>query len=190
MISAVFLACYAFGNVSFSYLAQCIFSFPDLRHNGSGNMGASNTWRLGGGFPALMALLGDVAKGYGAIHLAFYIEPTLYALHVGALAVVLGHIYPAVFSFKGGKGVATSAGVFLALCWPLGLALATLWTATLALTRKPSAASLLTSFVAPWVFALALDKAAGLCVGLIACIVIFAHRENIARLVNNRESTL
>lgn len=171
---------YALGSVPFGLVLTSIAGAGDLRAIGSGNIGATNVLRTGRKGLAAATLLLDLAKGLAAVMLADIVWPGLgiYA----ALGAVIGHCYPVWLKFRGGKGVATLAGVCFGIAWPIGLAYAGLWIGVLALTRISSAGGMSAAVGAPLV-ALALGmpvEAAAL--AILAVLVLVKHRENIARL--------
>src|SRR6186713_2345559 len=125
------LACalggYLAGSIPFALLVSRIMSLPDPRTYGSGNIGATNVLRSGSRVAALATMIGDIAKGWVAVLVARYLQlaPEMVAL-VG-FAAFLGHVFPVWLGFKGGKGVATAAGVLTAFDWRLGLAVIVAW---------------------------------------------------------------
>jgi glycerol-3-phosphate acyltransferase PlsY len=171
---------YALGSVPFGLLLTRMAGKGDIRSVGSGNIGATNVLRTGSKWLAAATLLFDLAKGFLAVFLAWRWFPEAAAL--AALGAVLGHCFPVWLGFKGGKGVATTAGVCFGLWWPAGLAYAAVWLALLAATRVSSLAGMSAAVAAPiaamafghWEFVPVLAA--------IAAIVLFLHRENIARL--------
>ena len=136
------LAAYLLGSVPFAMISSKLFGLADPRTYGSGNPGATNVLRSGNKKAALFTLIGDALKGAVAIIVArqFGFSDTVIALV--ALAVFLGHLYPVFLKFKGGKGVATAAGVLLALDPVLGLAVAATWLLVAYVSRYSSLAAL------------------------------------------------
>ena len=188
-----FLIGYAVGSIAFGIVLTRLSGAGDLRAIGSGNIGATNVLRTGRKGLAAATLLLDLFKGAVAVWIAQYIAETYnigYALDAGlmaALGAFLGHLYPIWLKFNGGKGVATYAGIALALCWPAGLLFAGLWIGTLALVRISSLAGLLASLSAP-VAALYLGgPKIALILALCTVLIIWRHRENIARLISGNE---
>jgi glycerol-3-phosphate acyltransferase PlsY len=163
---------------------------PQLHRTGSGNVGASNVWRVGGALPALLTLVGDTAKGMAALWVAAYLEPSSPSLTVGGVAVLLGHIHPALFGFNGGKGVATAFGILLVISWPLALILLVFWGVIFAFSRTPSVASLITTTLAPLLYGYFGGSALALRIGLLSLLVVVSHRKNIMRIVKGDELTL
>lgn len=176
----VLVAAYLFGSVPFGLLLTRLFGAGDLRSIGSGNIGATNVLRTGRKGLAVATLLLDLAKGAAAVVLARTFFPGTEAL--AALAAVIGHCFPVWLRFNGGKGVATTMGVSLGLAWPIGLVYAVVWIGMLATTRISSLGGLSAVVAAP-LASLVLgytDYAAVL--ALLALLVIWLHRANIARL--------
>ena len=160
------------------------FGAGDLRQIGSGNIGATNVLRTGRKGLAAATLILDGAKGAVAVLLARHFAPELGdqgAMIAGATAMI-GHCYPVWLKFKGGKGVATLLGLSIALAWPIGLVFAVVWLGTVLLLRISSLGGMLGAAAAP-IAAIALGYPV-YAVGLagLAAIVLWRHRENIARL--------
>ena len=153
----------------------------------------TNVMRSGKKAAAILTLLGDGAKGWFAVFLAQQLAPVWGAGDMGvaaaALAVFIGHIFPVFFGFKGGKGVATAAGIMLALNVWLGLAVVATWLLTFALSRYSSLSALLAAVLAPLYAAIFL---APLYVGMLvvlAGLLIWRHRANIRKLLQGEESS-
>ncbi len=171
---------YLLGSVPFGLILTRLFDAGDLRQIGSGNIGATNVLRTGRKGLAASTLLLDGAKGFLAVWLAWRWWPEVAGL--AALGAVLGHCFPLWLGFKGGKGVATTLGVTLALGWQIGAAYAATWLVMLALTRISSLSGMTAAVAAPvaaWLLGRAelVPVLAG-----IAALVIVLHRANIARL--------
>ena len=181
------IAAYLLGSISFAIVVSRLFALPDPRSYGSGNPGATNVLRTGQKAAAALTLLGDGGKGWLAVWLAALYAPGTAA--VAALAVFLGHLYPAFHRFKGGKGAATAAGALLGLDWRLGLGTFATWLIMLAFFRYSSLAALVAAVFAV-VFAVLLHGpgALALCVFAIAALLVWRHRENIRRLFRGEES--
>ena len=191
----VAIVAYFLGSISFAVIVSRLFGLPDPRTYGSNNPGATNVLRSGNKLAAALTLLGDALKGWLAVALAAKAAPMLglgdEAIAIAALFVFLGHLFPAFYQFKGGKGVATALGVLLALDWRMGLGAAALWLIVFALTRTSSLAALIataaTPFVALYFHGPGLISAVIL---LIALLVIWRHKENIIRLISRREKQI
>ena len=187
------LAAYLLGAVPASYLAGKWTRGIDLRQHGSGNLGATNTFRVLGAKVAAPVMVFDILKGTFPV-LAFSqwdgSPDWRWELAYGAAAIV-GHVFSIYMGFKGGKGVATSAGVFLALA-PLAVGVGLLtWLIVIRTTRMVSAGSVSAALVVmalllmPFAHVPAEVKILG---SAICLFVIFAHRENIKRILNGTES--
>lgn len=177
-------AAYLLGSIPFGVVLTRMFGAGDLRRIGSGNIGATNVLRTGRKELAVATLLLDGAKGAVAVLLARHVLPELGqdgAMIAGAAAMI-GHCYPVWLRFRGGKGIATLLGVALALAWPIGLVFAAVWLGTVLLARISSLGGMAGAVAAP-VAALAFGYPT-YAVGLagLAVIVLWRHRENIARL--------
>jgi glycerol-3-phosphate acyltransferase PlsY len=188
---ALIFICYAIGSLSFAVLVSRACGLPDPRTYGSGNPGATNVMRTGKKTAAVLTLLGDGAKGWAAVFLAQHLAPSWGVSDAGiaacALATFLGHLFPMFFGFKGGKGVATTAGILLALNLWLGLAVLASWIVTFALTRISSLSALIAAILAPvyaWFF---LSKVYVAMVLVLALLLILRHRANIKNLVQGKE---
>ena len=184
---AIFLligAGYLLGSIPFGVILTRLFGAGDLRQIGSGNIGATNVLRTGRKGLAAGTLILDGAKGAIAVLLARHFFPGLGpdgAMIAGAAAMI-GHCYPVWLRFRGGKGVATLLGLSFALAWPIGLVFAAAWLGTVLLVRISSLGGMVGAMSAP-AAALALGYptyAIGL--AALAVIVLWRHRENIARL--------
>lgn len=176
---------YLLGAIPFGLLLTRLAGGGDLRAVGSGNIGATNVLRTGRKGLAAATLLLDGAKGAAAVLLAQYIHPDYGAL--GAAGAFFGHCYPVWIRFKGGKGVATYAGIALALLWPVGLVYAGVWLGVLAISRYSSLSGMMAAIAAPvaaaWWGAFEVTP---LFIGL-TFIVLWKHRENIMRLMSGTE---
>jgi acyl phosphate:glycerol-3-phosphate acyltransferase len=179
---------YLLGSIPCGLLLTRMAGLGDIRNIGSGNIGATNVLRTGNKTIALCTLLGDFAKGLAAVLLVHAIwpnEPALPAL--AALVAVLGHMFPVWLKFKGGKGMATTLGVLVALAWPVGLAAALAWLAMAVLFRLSSLATLVAAAVAPAAMWYANGGFDGAVVLLIAAFIWIRHHENIHRLLRGEE---
>jgi acyl phosphate:glycerol-3-phosphate acyltransferase len=183
---------YLLGAVPTSYLAGRGLRGVDLRAHGSGNLGATNVFRVLGWKAAVPVTLVDVAKGWAPVAL-FPIwagaQSLGWSLAYGT-AAILGHVFSVFVRFRGGKGVATSAGVFLALAPWAVLIGALVWGITLVLTRIVSVASLMAAVVLPMaIFATREPQLVFWLSVALAAFVIYAHRGNIRRLARGEEHT-
>jgi len=180
------LLSYLIGSISSAVLVSRIFSLSDPRTSGSGNPGATNVLRSGNKFAALLTLLGDLAKGLVPVLVALNYQLPNSIVSLVAIAAFMGHLYPIFLKFKGGKGVATAIGVFLALSWKLAMIFAGVWIITAFFSRYSSLAALLASAVAALSSFAIFDQSDQLqLIGAIILIVAFLfkrHRDNIDRL--------
>lgn len=185
---------YLFGSISSAVIVSKVFSLGDPRSVGSGNPGATNVLRSGNKFAAAITLLGDVLKGVLPIVLAQYAGMSNGVIAMVAIAAFMGHLFPIFFGFKGGKGVATAIGVFVALSWKLLLVFALSWALVAALSRYSSLASLLATMMTGLAsFAVFNEPHQLQLIGAIFWIVAFTfqrHRGNIERLRDGRESKI
>lgn len=176
---------YALGSVPFGLLLALAAGQGDIRKIGSGNIGATNVLRTGNKGLAAATLLLDLLKGFAAVFLVWHLWPDFAPL--AALGAVLGHCFPVWLKFKGGKGVATTAGVCFGLWWPIGLAYAVVWIGLLLIARISSVGGISAAVAAP-VAAAVLGRMEFVPVlAAIALIVVLLHRANIARLLKGEE---
>ncbi len=187
---------YLLGSIPFGYVLVLLFRHQDVRATGSGNIGATNVARSGGKGLGLLTLLLDALKGYVAVILAMHFAPNTAhgpsSLAVAAAVVaVLGHVFPVWLKFRGGKGIATALGVFVALVPWVALSALGLFILVVAITRLVSLGSILAAISIP-LFALLLvpKRSAALLAGLtcISALSIVKHRANIVRLLHGTES--
>lgn len=176
---------YALGSLPFGLILTRMAGLGDVRSIGSGNIGATNVLRTGNKKVAAATLLLDGLKGFFAVWLAWRLFPEVAGF--AALGAVLGHCFPLWLGFKGGKGVATTAGVCFGLGWPIGLAYAVVWLAMLAITRISSVAGMSAAVAAPVAAALLDHVELVPVLAAIALIVVLLHRENIVRLMKGQE---
>lgn len=179
---------YLLGSLSSAIIVCRLMGLPDPRGEGSGNPGATNVMRIGGKKAAAITFFGDFLKGFIPVYLAKWwgLPPLLVALT--GLAAFLGHLYPAFFGFKGGKGVATSVGVLLAFNWWLGLAFMATWLSVYKLGKISSLSALIASSLSP-VLAWILTADASLTLGALVMTVflLIRHKANIQRLIAGEE---
>lgn len=184
------LVAYLFGSLSSAIIISRACRLPDPRQAGSGNPGTTNVLRLAGKKFAAWVLLGDFLKGLIPVLLAKFIHVPEIFLGWIALAAVIGHIFPVFFQFKGGKGVATSAGVLFALYWPLGLLVLLTWISTAVIFRYSSLAALLANLLAP-LFAWGFNQSSLVLPMTVLMLIIFwRHYENIQRLWRGTETKI
>jgi glycerol-3-phosphate acyltransferase PlsY len=186
----VALAAYGIGSISFAIVISRLMRLPDPRSYGSGNPGATNVLRSGRKVAAVMTLLGDGGKGWVAVWLGGMVGGTA-AAAVAGLAVFVGHLYPVFHRFRGGKGVATAAGVLLGFQWWLGLGTIATWLIIAFFLRYSSLAALISAlFAAVFAFVLLGVSEQALMVAVIASLLVWRHKANIARLLEGTEPRL
>jgi acyl phosphate:glycerol-3-phosphate acyltransferase len=172
---------YGLGSIPFGMILARVMGLGNLREIGSGNIGATNVLRTGNKTAALLTLLLDGGKGAVAVLLARAFAPED-AAQLAALAVFIGHCYPVWLGFRGGKGVATFLGLWLALAWPVGLAACAVWLVAVAISRMSSAGALAAA-ASSTIWAVFLGYGTTLILGMILTLLVFwRHRENIARI--------
>ena len=182
---------YLLGSLSAAVVVCRLLRLPDPRTEGSRNPGATNVLRIGGKWPAFLTLAGDLLKGVLPVLLAHALHLPAWGLATVMFAAFLGHLYPLYFGFVGGKGVATMLGVVLAMSPPVGLATCLTWLATAAVTRYSSLAALVAAGLTPvYTFMWTRQPALALATLLIAAILIWRHRDNIARLRAGAETRI
>jgi len=186
---------YLIGSISFAVVSSWLFGLPDPRSYGSGNPGATNVLRSGKKAAAAATLIGDATKGAVAVLLARAAAPSLglsqTAVAAVAVAAFLGHLYPAFFGFKGGKGVATAFGLLVVLSGWVALAAGAAFLGVVLVSRYVSFGSVAAALVAAVMAPLVLGASpAAIAVVSMAVLVIFRHRANIRRLIQGKETKL
>ena len=162
----------------------------DVRQKGSGNIGATNVYRVAGKLAGVLTLIGDTLKGFLPL-LAFktWLEPTPTQLGIASAVAILGHCYPIYLKFKGGKGVATALGIFLVLSPKVVFFALIVFILTVAITRYISLGSVLAALSAPLlILLLNHPQPIFLATLFIAALVIWRHNSNIKRLLDGTES--
>ena len=190
-IAFAVLAAYLLGSVPFAMVSSRIFGLADPRSYGSGNPGATNVLRSGNKKAALVTLIGDALKGWAAVFVARQLGFSDTVVGLVALAVFFGHLFPIFLKFKGGKGVATAAGVLLALDPLLGLAVAGTWLFAAFAFRYSSLAAILSAALAP-VYSLLMHGANAqiIVIGILAMALIGKHWQNLQRLLAGQEAKI
>lgn len=194
------LLAYLIGSLSFAVIVSRLMGLSDPRSYGSKNPGATNVLRSGSKAAAAITLLLDGLKGWLPVVLVKWFGGD-YGLGEGTMAAVglaafLGHLYPVFFQFKGGKGVATAAGVLLGVSWVLGVATLATWVIVAFFSRYSSLASLVAAAFAPLYYlfgdraAWYVDKSLLTVMVAISALLVYRHRENINKLIKGTESKL
>ena len=188
---------YLLGSVSFAVVVSKVMGLPDPYTHGSKNPGATNVLRTGNKLAAVLTLLGDAAKGWVAVTIARAVlgdpasESNNMLLGLVTIAVFLGHLYPIFHGFKGGKGVATAAGILFAISWVLGLATLGTWLIVAFFMRYSSLAALCAAAFAPLYFTFLFGvQPMSLAILVMSLLLIYRHRSNIRNLMNGTETRL
>ncbi|GAB2903173.1 glycerol-3-phosphate 1-O-acyltransferase PlsY [Paraburkholderia jirisanensis] len=191
----VAVVAYLIGSVSFAVVVSAAMGLADPRSYGSGNPGATNVLRTGNKKAAILTLIGDALKGWLPVWVVdhfgarYGLDETSVA--IAAIAVFLGHLYPVFFRFKGGKGVATAAGVLLAINPILGIATLLTWLIVAFFTRYSSLAAICAAIFAPLFDGFLFGaNVVALAVVAMSALLIWRHRGNIAKLVAGKESRI
>jgi acyl phosphate:glycerol-3-phosphate acyltransferase len=192
---------YLLGSIPFGYLLVLLFRKEDVRSTGSGNIGATNVARAGGTTLGLLTLFFDALKGYIAVLIAMHLAPNTaqgpspFAIPTlaiaAAVAAVIGHVFPIWLRFRGGKGIATALGVFIALVPLVALSSVGVFILIVATTRLVSLGSILAAVSIPFLAILLVPhRSAALLAGLsfISLLSIIKHHANIVRLLQGTES--
>ena len=183
------LSSYLLGSISFGIVVSKLFGLPDPRTVGSGNPGATNVMRSGKKLAALLTLLGDAGKGWLAVWLAQHYGLTTEWVCAVAVAVFLGHLYPVFYGFKGGKGVATVAGILFALSLWLGASVMATWALAFYMWRVSSLSALIAAGFAPAYAAsyFGFNLVTGT-VLILSALLVWRHQSNIRKLLDGTEA--
>lgn len=202
LIAAV--VAYCLGNINIAIIGSNLFFKKDIRHFGSNNAGTTNAFRVFGWPFGTTVMLFDIGKGVLACYLGAFVivgdGSNLLAIAISGLFAAIGHIYPAVFGFRGGKGVATIGGMLILLDWRMFLCMLAVFILLLITTKYMSIASLSTTITGPlsaFVLRRFVDQLPSeqvwMYVGTVfffGLLLVFTHRENIKRLINGTENRL
>ena len=182
---------YLLGSISSAVVIARVMGLPDPREIGSKNPGATNILRYGGKLAAVLTLAGDILKGAIAVLIARTLTADAVIITLCGFAAFLGHLFPVFFGFRGGKGVATALGVWLALNPWVGLALLVTWVLMAQLFRYSSLAALAASALAPlYVVWLSPGTPTLATMIVMSAILIFRHRANIRNLIAGTETKI
>ncbi|MFH1454404.1 MAG: glycerol-3-phosphate 1-O-acyltransferase PlsY [Armatimonadota bacterium] len=187
----VITASYIIGAIPFGLIIGKIFKGIDIRKEGSGNIGAANAFRTLGMVPGSLVLIFDILKGVAAVYIASTFMPENYAALfnvIAGLAAIIGHNNSIFLNFKGGKGIATSFGVFLALNWKISLLVLLIYILMLLITKYSSVGSLSASAAMPVCMYVFRQPVEYTVFALLAAIFAFyKHKANIKRLIKGEE---
>ena len=183
------LIAYLIGSLSFGILASKLFNIADPRTMGSKNPGATNVMRQGNKIAAIFTLLGDMLKATILLLIAKFYGASDSLIVLMALAVLLGHVYPIYYQFKGGKGVATALGILLGISPVLALSVFIIWIIIFFIWRFSSlaaiGATLLSPIIALWI---GLSNQLVFLMCILSLIILVRHKSNIKNLLNGTES--
>lgn len=191
----VIIAAYLLGSLSFAVIVSRCMGMPDPHSYGSGNPGATNVLRTGRKSAAALTLFGDALKSWFAVWLTYHYQQvwqldnsTIIAV---AVAVLVGHMWPVFFKFKGGKGVATALGVLLALSWPTALICTAVWLIMALGFKVSSLAALIATIISPFVAWWFLPQHNWIiAIVIIDILVLYRHQSNIKNLISGKESKI
>ena len=186
---SVLIGAYPIGSLNSAIVLCKLAGLPDPRSQGSGNPGATNVLRFGSKKLAATVLIIDVLKGVLPVIIASLLGLDIAWLTASAFAAFLGHLYPLFFQFKGGKGVATALGGFLALSLPLAGTILLSWLVVFVITRISSLSAIIASSLAPLYSIWFIDSlGARWIIFIMATMLLFRHSANIKRLLSGEES--
>ncbi|MCG7420011.1 glycerol-3-phosphate 1-O-acyltransferase PlsY [Macrococcus epidermidis] len=189
VIAMMLIAAYLIGSIPTGLIIGKLFYNIDIRQHGSGNLGATNTFRILGKKAGIFVTIFDVLKGTIPALFPVIFNQNVHPIIIG-VAAVIGHVYPIYLKFKGGKAVATSAGVILGTNPVLFLIIAVIFFSLLFTTKMVSLTSMLTS-IANFIGSLFFDDKILMVVSFIIMIVIIVrHKSNIERIMNGSESKI
>ena len=183
------IASYLIGSVNPAIIISEKIYGDDIRSKGSGNAGMTNSFRVMGKKGGFMVMACDLAKGVIGVLVGWLIAGSAEGKIVAALCLIIGHCFPVYFGFRGGKGVLSTAGVFLMLDWRMALSAIGLFLVVLLICKMVSVSSMLAALSLmgwSWVYGHGMDYV--IISALIAMLLIFMHRSNIKRIINRSES--
>jgi len=185
----ILLGAYLIGSLNSAIVLCKLAGLPDPRSQGSGNPGATNVLRFGGKKLAATVLLIDVIKGVIPVVIASALGLDIVWVAATAFAAFIGHLYPIFFQFKGGKGVATALGGFLALSLPLAGAILLTWLVVFVISRISSLSAIVAASLAPLYGIWLIDSlGARWIIFVMAAMLLMRHSSNIKRLLSGEES--
>lgn len=185
--SVIFFS-YLLGSIPFGILVSKVFGLGNLRHIGSGNIGATNVLRTGNKLAALITLILDGLKGVLVVVVARFISED--AAITASIFVIIGHIYPVWLRFSGGKGVATFIGAILALSFVTGLLVCFIWIIIALIFRYSSLSAIVSSASAPIGIFLFYDNEALVVTLFMTVLIWYRHKDNIRRLIDGSEAKI
>ncbi|MGD9019815.1 MAG: glycerol-3-phosphate 1-O-acyltransferase PlsY [Desulfuromonadales bacterium] len=167
-----------------------VMGYEDVRDKGSGNIGATNVYRVAGKLPGVLTLVGDILKGFlPLLACKTWLAPTPTQLGIACAVAIVGHCYPVYLKFRGGKGIATALGIFLVISPAAVLGAAIVFGVAIAITRFISLGSVLAAMATPLlVLMLNEPQPIFLATLFIAALIVWRHRSNIKRLLDGSEN--
>ena len=188
-IVLIILSCYLLGSIPFGYIVGKLFKKIDIREYGSGNIGATNAFRILGPLLASLVVIGDICKGIFSIYLAQYFNiDNLLILTIAGLAVICGHDWSIFLGFKGGKGIATTFGVMFVLNPTISVLALMIWVVVVITTRYVSLSSIF-AVISIFIFTILFKQPYEYIAfsAIILILGIFNHKDNIKRLKSKKE---
>lgn len=188
-IVLVIIICYLLGSIPFGYIVGRLFKKIDIREYGSGNIGATNAFRILGPALASLVLIGDISKGIFSIYLVRFLNiDTLSILVIAGIAVICGHDWSVFLKFKGGKGVATTFGVVFSFNSVISILAVTVWGVVMIFSKYASLSSIL-SLTSVSIFMILFKQPYEYIIFslVILILAIFKHKDNIKRLKLGKE---
>ena len=188
-IALIIISCYLLGSIPFGYIVGKLFKKVDIRELGSGNIGATNVFRILGPSLASLVLIGDIGKGILSIYLVQYLNiDNLLIITIAGLAVICGHDWSLFLGFKGGKGIATTFGVVFALNPTISILALIIWGVVLITTRYVSLSSIF-AVISIFIFTILFKQPYEYIIfsAIILVLGIFNHKDNIKRLRSGNE---
>jgi len=185
------LGAYLLGSIPFAILVSRAMGLADPRTYGSKNIGTTNVLRSGNRTAAVLTLVGDAGKGWVAVLIARALGATDEIVALVGLAAFIGHVFPVWLRFNGGKGVATAAGVLIAIDWRVGLAVVVVWLTLAVVTRYSSLAAIVAALFAPAAAWYVLGTGSILAAVIaMSAILVWRHQANIVKLARGEEGKI
>lgn len=182
---------YLLGSIASAIVVCKLMGLADPRTHGSGNPGATNVLRLHGKKAAVFTLGGDILKGVIPVILAKILTAPDIIIALTGIAAFTGHLFPAYFNFRGGKGVATFIGVLIGMHWLLGIYYAVTWIIVAALFRYSSLSGLVSAILTPvYTFFILSSPVYVICNSVLAALLVWRHRKNIQNLIAGTEDKI
>ena len=187
IIAAIVIG-YLLGAIPFGLVLTRIGGYGDVRHIGSGNIGATNVLRTGSWSLTGLTLVFDIGKGTVAALIGA--KWGFDAMLAASGAALIGHMFPVWLGFRGGKGVATALGVLIAIAWPVAIVALAVWLGVAALTRYSSLAALISMTAAAVYAGFTAEAGRAALIAAMTVLIIVRHHENIRRLIAGTESRI